>query len=148
MTLISISSSQIKRVRLVKRADGYFVQFCIQVDRVETAPMTGKTVGLDVGLKEFYTDSNGEIEPNPRFLRRGEARLKRAGRLVSRKVKGGLNRRKARVILGKRHLKISRQRKDHAIKLARCVITSNDVVVYEDLRVSNMVKNHCESKVN
>ena len=108
--------------------------------------MTGKTVGLDVGLKEFYTDSNGEMVPNPRFLRRGEARLKRSQRLVSRKVKGGLNRRKARVILGKRHLKISRQRKDHAIKLARCVITSNDVVVYEDLRVSNMVKNHCLAK--
>jgi putative transposase len=137
---------QIKRVRLVKRADGYYVQFCIQVDRVETAPMTGKTIGLDVGLKEFYTDSNGEMVPNPRFLRRGEARLKRAQRLVSRKVKGGLNRRKARVVLGKRHLKISRQRKDHAIKLARCVITSNDVVVYEDLRIKNMVKNHCLAK--
>ncbi|WP_293127061.1 transposase [Microcoleus sp. bin38.metabat.b11b12b14.051] len=137
---------QIKRIRLIKRADGYYVQFCIQVDRVELVPMTGKTIGLDVGLKEFYTDSNGEMVPNPRFLRRGEARLKRAGRLVSRKVKGGLNRRKARVILGKRHLKISRQRKDHAVKLARCVITSNDVVVYEDLRVSNMIKNHCLAK--
>ena len=100
---------QIKRIRLIKRADGYYVQFCIQVDRVEIAPMTGKTIGLDVGLKEFYTDSNGEMVPNPRFMRRGEALLKRAQRLVSRRVKGGLNRRKARVILGKRHLKISRQ---------------------------------------
>ncbi len=116
-------------MRLVKRADGYYVQFCISVERLETAPMTGKTIGLDVGLKEFYTDSNGFMAPNPRFLRRGEARLKQAGRLVNRKVKGGSNRRKAKVILGKRHLKISRQRKDHAIKLARCVITSNDVVV-------------------
>jgi putative transposase len=82
--------------------------------------MTGKTIGLDVGLKEFYTDSNGERVPNPKFLRRGEARLKRAQRLVSRKVKDGSNRRQARLILGKRHLEISRQRKDHAIKLARC----------------------------
>lgn len=138
--------SQIKRVRLVKRADGYYVQFCVQVDRLEVLPSTGKTIGLDVGLKEFYTDSNGDSIPNPRFLRSGEVRLKRAQRLVSRKVKGGINRRKARVILGKRHLKISRQRKNHAIKLARCVITSNDVVVYEDLRVSNMVKNHCLAK--
>ena len=138
--------SQIKRVRLVKRADGFYIQFCVSVDRVETVVMTGKTVGLDVGLKEFYTDSNGEIAPNPKFLRRGEAQLKRAQRLVSRKVKGGSNRQKARVILGKRHLKISRHRKDHAIKLARCVISSNDVVVYEDLRVSNMVKNHCLAK--
>ena len=47
--------------------------------------------------------------PNPKFLRKGEVRLKRAGRLVNRKNKGGMNRRKARVVLGKRHLKISRQ---------------------------------------
>jgi len=138
--------SQIKRVRLVKRADGYYVQFCVSIDRLEVLPSTGKTIGLDVGLKEFYTDSNGDSVPNPRFLRKGETALKRSQRLVSRKVKGSLNRRRARVILGKRHLKISRQRKDHAIKLARCVITSNDVVVYEDLRVSNMVKNHCLAK--
>jgi putative transposase len=138
--------SQIKRVRLVKRADGYYVQFCIQIDRSEVLPSTGKTIGLDVGLKEFYTDSNGDSVPNPRFLRKGEIALKRSQRLVSRKLKGSLNRRKARVILGKRHLKISRQRKDHAIKLARCVITSNDVVVYENLSVSNMVKNHCLAK--
>lgn len=138
--------NQIKRVRLVKRADGYYTQFCVSVDRTEQIPVTGKTIGLDVGLKEFYTDSNGEMIPNPNFLRKGEARLKRAQRLVSRKKKGGVNRSKAKVVLGKRHLKISRQRKDHAIKLARCVITSNDVVVYEDLRVSNMVKNHCLAK--
>ena len=72
--------------------------------------------------------------------------MKRSQRLVSRKVKGSSNRRKARVKLGRVHLKISRQRKDHAIKLARCVITSNDVVVYEDLRIKNMVKNHCLAK--
>jgi putative transposase len=137
---------QIKRVRLIKRADGYYVQFCISVERTEQSPITGKTIGLDVGLKEFYTDSYGGMVPNPKFLRKGEARLKRAQRLVSRKKKGGVNRRKARVVLGKRHLKISRQRKDHATKLARCVITSNDVVVYENLIVSNMVKNHCLAK--
>ncbi len=138
--------SQIKRVRLVKRADGYYVQFCVSAERLEVLASTGKTIGLDVGLKEFYTDSNCDSVSNPRFLRKGESTLKRAQRLVSRKVKGSVNRRRARVILGKRHLKISRQRKDHAIKLARCVITSNDVVVYEDLRVSNMVKNHCLAK--
>ncbi len=112
--------SQIKRVRLIKRADGYYVQFCLAIERVEQVKTTGKTIGLDVGLKEFYTDSNGEMQQNPKFLRKGEARLKRAQRLVSRKTSCGANRRKARVVLGKRHLKISRQRKDHAIKLARC----------------------------
>ena len=63
------------------------------------------------------------------------------------KTQAGTNNRiKSRIKLGRIHLKISRQRKDHAVKLARCVITSNDVVVYEDLRVRNMVKNHCLAK--
>ena len=137
---------QIKRVRLVKRADGYYVQFCISVDRTEMLPATGNTIGLDVGLKSFYTDSNGLEVENPKFYRAIEVKMKRAQRLVSRKVKGSKNRIKSRIKLGLIHLKISRQRKDHAVKLARCVIRSNDLVAYEDLRVRNMVKNHCLAK--
>jgi len=138
--------AQIKRVRLVKRADGVYVQFCVDVTRSENTEPTGNTVGLDVGLTDFYTDSNGETISNPRFLRKGEKKLKRSQRSVSRKVKASKNRGKARQILGKRHLKISRQRKDHAVKLARYVIQSNDLIAYEDLRIKNMVKNHCLAK--
>jgi putative transposase len=137
---------QIKRVRLVKRADGYYVQLCISVDREEVISPTKSTIGLDMGLNHFYTDSNGEQVENPRFYRQAEKSMKRSQRIVSRKVKGSSNRRKARVRLSRVHLKISRQRKDHAIKLARCVIQSNDLVVYEDLRVKNMIKNHCLAK--
>lgn len=137
---------QIKRVRLLKKADGYYVQFCINVNREETVKPSGKTIGLDVGLKEFYTDSDGNTVANPRFLRRGEQKVKQAQRQLSRKIKGSSNRRKARQTLGKRHLNISRQRKDFAVKLARCVIQSNDCVAYEDLRIANMVKNHCLAK--
>jgi putative transposase len=137
---------QIKRVRLVKRADGYYVQFCIAIDRQEILHPTGRTIGLDVGLESFYTDSNGVKVENPRFYRTSEKKLKRKHRQVSKKVKGSSNRRKARVRLGKVYLKASRQRKDHAIKLARCVITSNDVVAYEDLRIKNLVRNHCLAK--
>jgi putative transposase len=137
---------QIKRVRLVKRADGYYVQFCVAVDRQETLHPTGQTIGLDVGLESFYTDSNGVKAENPRFYRTGEKKLKRKHRQVSKKEKGSSNRRKARVRLSKVYLKVSRQRKDHAIKLALCVIRSNDLVAYEDLRIKNMVRNHCLAK--
>jgi putative transposase len=138
--------NQIKRVRLVKRADGVYVQFCVDVNRNENIEPTGNTVGLDVGLKEYYTDSNGVMIENPKFLRKGEKVLKHSQRRVSRKIKGSKNRGKARLILGKRQLKISRQRKDHAVKLARCVVQSNDLIAYEDLRIKNMVKNHCLAK--
>jgi putative transposase len=138
--------TQIKRVRLVKRADGVYVQFCVDVNRKENTEPSGNTIGLDVGLKEYYTDYNGVMVENPRFLRTGEKVIKRSSRRVSRKVKGSKNRGKARQILGKRHLKISRQRQDHAVKLARCVVQSNDLIAYEDLRIKNMVKNHCLAK--
>ncbi|NEO96440.1 MAG: transposase, partial [Moorea sp. SIO3G5] len=94
----------IKRVRIVKKADGYYVQFCVKVNRTEELRSTGYAVGLDVGLKEFYTDSNGYSEPNPRFYRKSEKRVKFCQRRLSRKKKGKAvghasrtaNRRKAR----------------------------------------------------
>jgi putative transposase len=133
---------QIKRVRVVRRSDGYYAQFCLDVDRVEQREPTGKTIGLDVGLNHFYTDSNGDKVENPRYLRKSEKALKRAQRRLSRKQTGSKNRAKARIRLGKKHLKIQRQRKDFAVKLARCVVMSNDVVAFEDLQVRNMIKNH------
>lgn len=132
----------IKRVRLVRRADGYYCQFCIKVDRSEPQEPTGNTIGLDVGLDSFYTDSNGYKEENPRFYRKRENKRKRLARRLSRKQKGSSNRRKAQNRLARFDLKTSRQRKDHAIKLARAVVKSNDFIAYEDLRIRNMVKNH------
>jgi putative transposase len=81
----------------------------VAVDRKENTEPSGNTIGLDVGLKEYYTDSNGTTVENPLILIKGEKILKRSGRRVARKVKGSKNRSKARQILGKCHLKISRQ---------------------------------------
>jgi putative transposase len=156
---------QIKRIRLVRRADGYYVQFLIRIEseKVDIEP-TGRIVGLDVGLLEFYTDSNGHTERNPKFYRIGEKRLKFRQRRVSRKKKGSANRKRAINRLGTVHLKISGaltrtlrdwQREEHAKRVARCVIQSNDLVAYvseagrrlrrTDLRIKNLVKNHCLS---
>jgi putative transposase len=137
---------QIKRIRLVRRADGYYVQFLVSAQNKVDVELTGKMTGLDVGLLELYTDSNGHTEPNPRFYQKGEKRLKFRQRRVSRKKKGSTNRRKAINRLGRVHLKISRQREEHAKRVARCVIQSNDLVAYEDLRIKNLVKNHCLAK--
>ena len=136
----------IKRVRLIRRADGYYCQFILSIDvKIDTEP-TNRVIGLDVGLESFYTDQNGNKVENPRFLRKGEKKLKKLQRRLSKKKKGSSNRRKARQRLAKAHLKISRQRKEFAKKVARSVIHSNDVIVYEDLRIKNLVKNHCLAK--
>ena len=137
---------QIKRVRVVRRADGYYVQFCLDVELIQKREPTGKTIGLDVGLTHFYTDSNGQTVDNPRHLRKSEKSLKRLQRRLSHTEKGSKNRASSRNRLSRKHLKVSRQRKDFAVKLARCVVQSNDLVAYEDLMVRNMVKNSKLSK--
>ena len=138
--------TQIKRVRVIRRADGYYAQFCIDQERIEDIKPSGNAIGLDVGLSHFFTDSNGFKVDNPRHLRKSEKKLKRLQRQVSKKKKGSKSRKKASNKLGRKHLKVSRQRKDWLIKLARCVVKSNDLIAYEKLTVKNMVKNHCLAK--
>jgi putative transposase len=138
---------KINRVRVVRRADGYYAQFCFDANRSEPGNYTGKVIGLDLGLNYFYKDTNDNAAIYPKYLRSSEKRIKKLQRRLSRKfVKGkkpqSNNYHKARIRLGKCHLKVQCQRKDWAVKLARCVVASNDVVVYEDLKIQNMVKNH------
>lgn len=134
-------------MRVIKRADGYYAQFCFDADRKEKGEYTGNVIGLDLGLKFFTKDQNDNAVIYPQFLRSSEKRLKKAQRRLSKQfVKGAKpqskNYHKQRKRLGKIYLKIQRQRKDWAIKQARYVVHSNDVVVYEDLKVANLVKNH------
>ena len=137
---------QIKRVRVIRRHDGYYAQFLLDLDRREEKELTGIQRGLDVGLNHFYTDNFGEKIENPRFLRKDERKLKRYARRLSRTQKKSKNRAKARNRLGRAHLKVSRRRNDWVCKLAQRVIKSSDLVAIENLQVRNMVKNHKLSK--
>jgi putative transposase len=132
---------QIKRVRIIQRADGYYCQFGVQAAREVVHQPTGKQVGIDVGLKAFLTDSEGNTVENPRHYRKAEKRLKRLHRRVSRKHKQSQNRKKARKQLAKGYLKVARQREDFARKTANALISSSDLIAYEHLQIRNMVKN-------
>ena len=139
---------QIKRVRIVKRADGYYVQFCLSVDIREYAkPLepTKRCVGLDVGLKVFYANSDGETVEIPQYYRQAEKRLNRLNRKKSKKFRKGQpqsnNYQKARKRYARKHLRVSRQRKGFVEKEALRVIKSNDFIAYENLNVQGMVKN-------
>ncbi len=137
---------QIKRVRLVRRADGYYAQFAIDVKvRVEPT-LTGKMVGLDLGLKFFIADNEGNTEPCPQFYRKSEKQLNRFNRKKSKKFKRGAKRQsknyhKARNQYARKHLRVSRQRKEYCKRVAYSVIQSNDLVAYEDLNVQGLVRN-------
>jgi putative transposase len=140
--IASFPIGQIKRVRLVKRADGYYCQFAVKAERTMPHEPTGKQVGIDVGLKSFYTDSDGQTIENPRYLRKAEKKLKRLHRRVSRKVKRDVYRKQAIKRLAKGYLKVSRQRKDFASKQASALVKSSDFLAYEDLKIAYLVKNH------
>jgi putative transposase len=140
---------QIKRVRLIKRADGYYVQFCIKEDIRVAKPKefepTKHCIGLDVGLKYFYADSDGNTVEIPQFYRKSEKRLNRLNRQKSKKFRKGKpqsnNYLKAKNRYARKHLRVSRQREEFAKKTAYSVIQSNDLIAYEDLNVKGMVRN-------
>ncbi|MEH2358186.1 RNA-guided endonuclease InsQ/TnpB family protein [Nostoc sp.] len=144
------SIKQIKRVRLVRRADGYYAQFAIDVNiKVETQP-TNQVVGIDLGLKYFIADNIGNVEPSPQFYRKSEKQLSRANHKKSKKFskdkkkakeRQSTNYHKARNRYARKHLKVSRQRKEYCKRLAYSVIQSNDLVAYEDLNVKGLVRN-------
>jgi putative transposase len=131
----------IKRVRIVRRADGYSCQFCVLTERnIEHIP-SGKRIGIDVGLRSFLTDSEGNTVDNPRHYRKAEKKLKRLQRRHSRKQKTSVNRKKAQKRLAKQHLKVQRQREDFARKQANALVKSHDLIAYENLQIRNLVRN-------
>jgi putative transposase len=137
---------QIKRVRVIRRADGYYAQFAIDVQVRVEPKLTGKMVGLDLGLKFFIADNEGNTEPCPQFYRKSEKQLNRANRKKSKKFVHGAkpqsrNYHKARSRYARKHLRVSRQRKEYCKRVAYSVIQSNDLVAYEDLNVQGLVKN-------
>ena len=140
--IAAFAVKQIKRVRLLKRADGYYAQFCVKADRQVEHVTTGMQVGIDVGIKYFSADSNGNTIGNPRFQKKAEKKLKRLHRRLSRTQKKAANRIKARQKLAKAYLKVQRQREDFARKTANALVSSHDLIAYEDLRIANMVRNH------
>jgi putative transposase len=140
-SLATFPVKQIKRVRIVRRADGYYVQVSVQADRVVEHVSTGVQAGIDVGLKAYYTDSHGNTISNPRHYRKAENHLKRLHRRLSRTQKQGNNRKRARKRLARAYQKVQRQREDFARKTANALITSHDLIAYEDLKIRNMVRN-------
>jgi putative transposase len=132
---------QIKRVRIVRRADGYYCQFSVAAERSVEHEPSGRPVGIDLGLRSYYTDSDGHTLDNPRYYRKAEKKLKRLHRRLSRKQKQSQNRKKVRKALAKAYLKVQRQREDFARKEANALVTSCDLLAFEHLQIRNMKRN-------
>jgi len=135
-----------KTVHLVLHADGHWYALIV----CETEPQNKHLpsicehpdIGIDVGLKSFLADSEGNTVENPRFYRTSQKTLRRKQRQLCRRKKGSHRRCKAAKNVAKTHLKINRQRRDHHFKTARPYAEGYRRIVVEDLAIYNMVKNH------
>jgi putative transposase len=131
----------------IKREDtGWFVIFSVEQER-ELLPETNQVIGVDAGITNLLTLSDGTVIDNPRFIESSQRELRILQRNVARKKKGGKNRRKAVLKLRKLHRKITNCRKDFFHKLANGLIKKYDFLAIEDLRVSNMLRNHNLARV-
>jgi len=126
-----------------RQAGKWFVS--VQVEMPDTAPSNNKNevVGIDLGVKTLATCSDGTTYENPKALKKNLKSLKHKQKQLSRKKKGGKNYGKAKQSLAKLHYHISNIRKDCLHKVTSKVINENQVIVLENLKVSNMMKNHC-----
>jgi putative transposase len=98
-------------------------------------------VGIDVGLKQFATLSDGTDIVNPRFLKKQLSKLRIEQRKLRNKQKGSANREKQVAVIAKLHRKVRDARKDCAHKASGTIVKNHDVVIVEDLNIKGMVQN-------
>ena len=138
----SMPIGKIHNVTVEKTPSGKY--FAVLNVEFEPAPLRCKaeTIGLDVGIKDFFTDSNGNKVNNPKYLEKSIKKLVREQKKLSRKVKGSANYTKQRQKLALVYEKITNQRNDFLHKLSTTLVRENQTICVEDLKVKNMIKNH------
>lgn len=136
---------KIKTLRIKHKAGKWYACFACEVEP-DPLPETNRAIGIDVGIHHLLATSDGQIYENPHWYREGQARLRRIQRKVSRRKKGSSRRRKAVLELQRAHEHISSQRIDYIRKAVLALVRDYDTIVIEDLRIKNMVRNHCLSK--
>lgn len=132
----------VKTCTIKREADGWYVVFACDTPQPEPLPMTGRACGIDLGVETFARFHDGSTVENPRFLAKAERKLKTAQHKVSRRKRGGSNRRKAVAELARQHLKLKRTRRDFQFKTAKRLVETYDRIAVEDLNIKAMVGNH------
>jgi putative transposase len=135
---------KIKRLTVRRSSTGkWFACFSVEIDDPPKPPWKdGSTVGIDVGLESFATMSNGEKIDNPRFFRSEEKALAKAQRRLSKCEKGTPERRKALKVVQRIHERIANRRYDFAHQISNQLVSKYGLIAFEDLNVTNMLKNH------
>jgi putative transposase len=136
---------QTKSATFRREADGHwFVSLTVEFEMPDVAPATpdlAKTIGIDLGLIDFVTLSDGsDPVPAPKFYRKAQGRVRRAGRAVSRRRRGSKRRDKAKRRLARIHQKAARQRQDFLHKLSTDLVDRHEAIGIEDLNVKGLAR--------
>ena len=118
----------------------YYLSILAEVE-VKALSKSNSAVGIDMGLKELATLSNGEVFGNPQFFRTLELKLGKAQRKLSRMIMGGSNWKKQRTKVARIHEHIANARENYLNKISTHIVKSHDIIAIEDLQVVPMVKN-------
>jgi putative transposase len=140
--LSRLIEGDIKTITIRRESNKWYA--CFSCDNVSEKKLSklDNSVGLDVGIKSFLVDSNGKIVDNPKYFKKAEALLRIRQRILSRRKKGSNRRKDARILVSKAHGKVKNQRNDFLHKLANQYIKNYGILVFEDLNIKGMVKNH------
>lgn len=138
----SMEVKHINNVTVEKTPTGkYFVVLNVEFEPKQITTNVG-TIGIDVGIKEFYSGSNGRVVHNPKHLEKSMHKLVREQRRLSRKMKGSNNRNKQRIKVALVHEKITNQRNDFLQKQSTILVRENQTICIEDLNIKGMISNH------
>lgn len=120
----------------------YYLSILVDGDLTRKVKETDAAVGIDLGVKDFVTTSDGEVFNNPHFKKSQTNKVKRLQRQLSKKSKGSNNRNKARIRLAKLYKKINDRKQYYLHAISNSLIDENQVICMEDLNVKGMAKNH------
>jgi putative transposase len=118
----------------------YFVSFVVE-EEIPSLPPSSSAVGIDVGLRDAVTLSDGRKVEAPRFLEKHLDKVRRRARVVSRRTMGSNRRKKARERLARAHAKVANSRNDWLHQLTTALVRENQALVVEDLNVLGMMRN-------
>lgn len=131
---------KIKTITVKREVDEWYVTFSCEVEEPEKLPVSSEDVGIDLGVTHLATFSNGEMIEHPRYYRKAQKTLEKRQQSLSKKKRGSHRREKARKLVAQAHRKIARQRKDFQHKASRMLIDRYQVIVFEDIKASNLTR--------
>lgn len=125
-------------VTVSKTSCGKYFASVVTQQEVQPLPKTGKKVGLDIGIKDLMTLSNGVVIKNPRFLRESQSKIKKIQKHLSRKTEGSNRYKKCKTKLAKLHYKVAKQREWYLHNITKAIVKEYDLISVETLSSEGM----------